>query len=163
MLIEKGLEVIGAFLKEAFIEELLTQNHTATGEHIKSIKFDVSKSSGGFELSFSSNNIIVDKALNNGTKAGRYVPISALMEWIEAKGIASGDKEVKSIAFAIRQKIFKEGTPTKNSQKSFNKKNWIDITIKDNKAKINDKLAFIIGESVNVSLSVLAKQINSVR
>jgi hypothetical protein len=163
MLIEKGLEVIGAFLKEAFIEELLSQNHIATGEHIKSIKFQISQGSSGFELAFSSNNIIVDKALNNGTKAGRYVPISALMEWIEAKGIATGDKEVKSIAFAIRQKIFKEGTPTKNSQSKFNKKNWIDITIKNNKAEISSKLAFIVSESVNTSLSVLAKDINSVK
>lgn len=163
MIIEKGLEVIGAFLKEAFIEELLSQDHNATGEHIKSIKYNVTTSSGGFELSFTSNNIIVSKALNNGTKAGRYVPIKALMEWVEAKGIATGDKEVKSIAYAIRQKIFKEGTPTRGSSAKGNKKNWIDIVIKDNKAKINDKLAFIVGDSVNVALSVLAKEINSVK
>ena len=38
-----------------------------------------------------------------------------------------------------------------------------DITIKNNKAEISSKLAFIVSESVNTSLSVLAKNINSVK
>ena len=61
-------------------------------------------------------------------------------------------------------KVYKEGTPTKGSERqNGNQKNWIDITIKNSKAEINSKLAFIIGDSVNVSLNNLTNNINSVR
>ena len=164
MIIEKGLEIIGEFLKAKFIEELLDQDHNATGEHIASMKFTVSKSSSGYSLVFESKEY--NKYLDQGTKKGRFVPIQALIEWVEVKGIASGDKEVKNIAFAIRQKIFNEGTPTAGSYKFSNngrRKDWIGITIKENSAEVSEKLAFIIGDSVNITLNNLINNINSVR
>tara|TARA_R110002096_G_scaffold172291_3_gene345854 strand:+ start:1882 stop:2376 length:495 start_codon:yes stop_codon:yes gene_type:complete len=164
MILEKGLSIIGEFLKAKFIEELLSQDHNASGEHIDSMRFDVNKTGSGYELVFES--LEYNKYLDQGTKKGRYVPIQALIEWIEAKGIASGDKEVKSIAFAIRQKIFNEGTPTAGSykfSKNGRRKDWIGITIKNNTAEVSEKLAFIIGDNINFELKNLANNINSVK
>ena len=163
MILEKGLTIIGEFLKAKFIEELLQQDHNASGEHIASMQFTVNKTGSGYELVFES--LEYNKYLNEGTKAGRYVPIQALIEWIEAKGIASGEKEVKNIAFAIRQKIFKEGTPTAGSykfSKNGRRKEWVDITIKNNTAEISEKLALFIGENVNIVLNNIVTNINSV-
>ena len=52
--------------------------------------------------------------VNEGRKTGgKKVHINVFVEWIERKAIVNGDKEVKSLAFAIQQTIHKEGIPTK--------------------------------------------------
>ena len=43
---------------------------------------------------------------------------SVLVKWIEQKAIVSGDKKVKSLAFAIQQVIWAEGSPTDGSSRS---------------------------------------------
>ena len=163
MILEKGLNIIGEFLKDEFRNELLQQDHDATGRHLKSISFETTKTAGGFELVFSSLPYGID--LNNGTGGGRFVPIPALIEWIQAKGMASGDQEMKSMAFAIRQNIYKNGTPSESSyirSKNGRRKEWIDFTVNKNKAIISNKLALIIGENLDIVLNNIATNINSV-
>lgn len=161
MIIERGLEVIGAFLKERFIAELLAQNHSASGDHIDSIKYEVEKTGDGFELVFT--HLKYGDTLETGTSAGRYVPIAALMDWIETKGIATGEIDIKRAAFAIRQAIYNEGTPTSGSykhSKNGRRTEWITQTIEENKVKINEKLVLIVGQNVNATLKNLATNIN---
>lgn len=162
-MIEKGLKIIGEFLKERFIAELYAQGHNASGQHIESIAFDVSGTSGGWEIVFTS--LPYGKYLETGTEAGRYVPIKALMEWVEQKGIAMGDREVKNAAYAIRQAIYNEGTPTKGSYEHTSngrRTDWISFVAEENKARINEKLAIIVGELINTDLSNLARTISAV-
>tara|TARA_R110000803_G_scaffold145979_2_gene211832 strand:+ start:4288 stop:4770 length:483 start_codon:yes stop_codon:yes gene_type:complete len=107
----KILELIGEFLVEKLQSELRDQGHVATGNLINSIKYKVT---GDFSVEITTNKDYVT-AMENGLPSGHYVPIDALIRWVEVKGIATGSKEVRDVAYAIRQTIFKEGSPTKGA------------------------------------------------
>jgi len=142
---KEGLEVIGQFLKERFQKELEGQDHKATGELIDSINYEVKQTSSGYELLFFGADY--GKFLETGTRP-HYVPINALIKWIEDKGIATGEKEIKNFAFAIQRKIAQEGTPTSGSYKFSNngrRKEWITFVASENKAYIDAELLKLFG------------------
>jgi hypothetical protein len=45
-----------------------------------------------------------------GRGAGRFPPLQPLVEWVQAKGIATEEKQAKRVAFLIGRKISREGT-----------------------------------------------------
>jgi hypothetical protein len=95
-------------------KELIAQGHKATGNLVNSFEERVIELPDSMVLE-----ILMDDYgtyVNSGRKSGgKKVPINVLIEWIERRGIASGDKEVKNAAFAIQQKIYQEGSPTSGS------------------------------------------------
>jgi hypothetical protein len=155
------LEILADFLKDEFINELRGQDHVATGDLLDSIKYEIKRTTAGYEIVF--EGLDYGKYLDTGTKAGRYVPINNLIKWVEVKGIASGEKEIKNAAYAIQQKIFQEGTPTSGSYKYSNngrRTDWIQFVAENNTAKINSKLIEILSEEINTELFNLAKKIS---
>jgi len=91
--------VIDLFLKPKFIS--LGMN--ATGQWLDSLEPRAVNGNGeihGFDYTY---------WLVNGRKGGTAPPISALLPWVTAK-FGIGGNEAKSIAFAVAQKIKKEGT-----------------------------------------------------
>ena len=91
--------VIDSFLKPKFIS--LGMN--ATGQWLNSLEARAVNGSGeiwGIDYTY---------WLVNGRKGGTAPPISALLPWVTAK-FGIGGNEAKSIAFAVAQKIKKEGT-----------------------------------------------------
>ena len=79
----------------------------------------------GFEVT--SNIINTSEAARNriaGRPPGTPPPVQPLVDWVEAKGIAVGSS-ARSIAFAIRAKIAREGT---ERYKAGN--NWVGINNK---------------------------------
>jgi hypothetical protein len=161
-MITQGLTVIAAFMKEQFIKELVAQQHVASGDLIDSIKFDVKNLGDKFEITFTALDYGIP--VDTGTKAGRWIPIDALIEWVSVKGIATGDKEIKSAAYAIRRKIFQEGTPTKGSMRFTNngrKKNWIGFAIEDNQAELTQRFVSLIGKEIGLKLNKVATAINN--
>lgn len=112
-------------------KELIAQGHQATGNLVNSFEERVIELPDSMVLE-----ILMDDYgtyVNSGRKSGgKKVPINVLVEWIERRGIASGDKEVKNAAFAIQQKIYQEGTPTSGSFRFSNngrRKGFIDFVI----------------------------------
>ena len=105
---------INKYLEETIKTELLVQKHRATGKLIDSLKV-TDRNEGG--------NIIVEGRMEGygewvdvGRKKGvTRVPVQALIEWVKVKGIASGE-QAKGMAFAIREKIYQEGRPTRGSR-----------------------------------------------
>jgi hypothetical protein len=79
----------------------------ATGDLIKSLNIEIEKTSDGAIISLASNDYIT--FIEKGRKRGKYAPVKDLERWVRAKGIASDRKKVTSIAFAINNKIKKEG------------------------------------------------------
>jgi hypothetical protein len=61
----------------------------------------------GAVISLNGNDYIT--YVDEGRKPGRYAPTSALKQWIKAKGIATDEAKVSSIAFAINNKIKRQG------------------------------------------------------
>jgi len=149
-----GLILVAEFLVEKIRAELLAQDHNASGDLISSIRYMVTE-----------NQIIIiandyAKYLETGTSAGRWVPIDALIRWIEQKGIASGEREVKNAAFAIQRAIFREGTPTKGSykfSKNGRRKEFLTFVMDENfeliVAKITEVLSTLVVGEINNAIT----------
>ena len=114
--------------------ELIGQGHKATGSLVKSFEGSVLTLPNSIVIQILMNDYGI--YVNEGRREGvKRVPLKVLMDWVEQKAIASGNKEVKNVAFAIQQKIFQEGSPTKGSFKfapNGRRKGFIDFVI-DNK------------------------------
>ena len=111
---------------KSFTDELDLQKHRATGKLIESLEIKtILNKAFGYRIQLHGE--AYGEYVDRGRKAGgKRVPIKALMDWIKVKGMASGDKAVKSLAFAIQQKIFKQGIPTFGSMhKALRRKEWI--------------------------------------
>ena len=133
-MIRDGLDLIGGFIVDQLIKSIDALGHKTTGNLQSSLRHEVNETGSGFEVIIygAEYAMAVDKGLPPGTK----VSTQALSKWIEDKGIATGETEVKSIAFLIQRKIFNEGT----IQFRQNKKGFIDVMI-DANAKTIFKMA----------------------
>jgi hypothetical protein len=100
-------KAIGDELKKSLIQEMRRTKSIATGDLIKSLNIEIEKTSDGAIISLASNDYIT--FIEKGRKRGKYAPVKDLERWVRAKGIASDQKKVTSIAFAINNKIKKEG------------------------------------------------------
>jgi hypothetical protein len=100
-------KALGDELKKNLIQELRRTKAIASGDLLKSIQFDVKATPDGAVVTLNGNDYItyVDK----GRKPGKYAPTSALKEWVKRKGIATDAAKVSSIAFAINNKIKRQG------------------------------------------------------
>ncbi len=102
------LQPIADYLKKELQEELIQQEHKATGELINSIDVVVNEILGGFEISGSS--IFYGQYVERGRmKGARGVPIDALINWIKVRGIKIGSASEKSMAFMFQASIKKKG------------------------------------------------------
>ena len=89
---------VGKLIIASLQKELLGQGHKATGNLINSFEQRVIELPNSIVIE-----ILMDEYgiyVNEGRKTGgKKVPISVLVEWIERKAIASGDKDVKKYGF----------------------------------------------------------------
>ena len=105
---KEGLQLIGDFLVDQLIKTIEKQGSRATGQLQDTMRSVVTSTGTGFTISIYAQNYAdsVEKGVPAGVKVSPY----ALAKWVEVKGIATGEKEIKSLAFAIRQKIFDKGS-----------------------------------------------------
>lgn len=143
--------------------ELIGQGHSATGNLVNSFEQRVIEVPNGMVLE-----ILMDDYgtyVNNGRESGgKKVPISVLVEWIERKAIVTGNKEVKSLAFAIQQTIHKEGSPTAGSFKFSNngrRKGFIDFVIANELDDVLNELEDEVFEGFDTSVAEIIKDFNS--
>ena len=152
-MIVKKLHILGAYLVDQLRSELEAQGHNNTGELAASIRYKIESTSDGYELIFTAKDYA--KFVNNGIRPGKWVNVMALAKWVEQRGIASGDKEVKSAAWAIARKIFQEGSPTKNAY-SFSsngrRKEFIELVFAENEKFILSELLSIFSDEITSRL-----------
>jgi|TARA_R110001592_G_scaffold353793_1_gene652967 hypothetical protein len=145
--------------------ELIMQGHKDTGALIDSFEGKIMELPKSIVLE-----ILMDKHgeyVNDGRRKAKsekeYVPIGVLIDWVERKGIASGDKDVKNAAFAIRQKIYKEGSPTKGSfqfSKNGRRKGFIDFVIENKLDFVYTELEKQVFEDYDASIATIVKDFN---
>ena len=141
------------------------QGHKDTGALIDSFEGKIMELPKSIVLE-----ILMDKHgeyVNDGRRKAKsekeYVPIGVLIDWVERKGIASGDKDVKNAAFAIRQKIYKEGSPTKGSfqfSKNGRRKGFIDFVIENKLDFVYTELEKQVFEDYDASVATIVKDFN---
>ena len=154
MIKEKDIEELGQFIINELGKELIKQNHRATGKLISSLDFRVTRSPQSTDLLIEMNDY--GEWVNTGRRAGaKKVPIAALVQWIKDKGIASNNKRVVGIAFAIQKKIEKEGIPTRNSRAKGKRIGFIDDTIDRITAEINRRVLDLNFKTIEVEIDKL--------
>jgi hypothetical protein len=153
---------VGKLIIASLQKELLGQGHKATGNLINSFEQRVIELPNSIVIE-----ILMDEYgiyVNEGRKTGgKKVPINVLVEWIERKAIASGDKEVKSLAFAIQNTIHKEGIPTKGSFKFTNngrRKGFIDFVIDNELDDVYNELEKQVFEGYDDAIATIVKDFN---
>jgi len=157
------LKKLGTFLVTELSKELLAQGHKATGKLINSIESDavISPDKATLQISFEDYGIFVDSGRKKGAKK---VPIQALINWIIAKSLASGDREIKNMAFAIQTNIFKQGIPTRNSNqfsRTGSRTGFIDNTLERNEAFIIAEIEQNAFTTVEAIIDKVVEQANS--
>lgn len=160
---KKITDLIIAMLKA----ELIMQGHKDTGTLIDSFEGKVMTLPKSMVLE-----ILMDKHgeyVNDGRRKAKskkeYVPIGVLIDWVERKGIANGDKEVKNVAYAIREKIQKEGSPTNNSysfSRNGRRKGFIDFVIDNKLDDVIEELEQEIFKGYETSIVGIIKDFNKV-
>ena len=148
--------------------ELIMQGHKDTGALIDSFEGKVMELPNSIVLE-----ILMDKHgeyVNDGRRKAKsekeYVPIGVLIDWVERKGIANGDKDVKNAAYAIRQKIYKEGSPTKGSfqfSKNGRRKGFIDFVIESKLDFVYTELEKQVFDGYDASIATMVKDFNKVK
>jgi hypothetical protein len=153
---------IGKLIITALQKELMAQGHKATGNLVNSFEQRVLELPNSMVLE-----ILMDDYgtyVNEGRKAGgKKVPIDVLIQWIYRRGIASGDKEVKNVAFAIQQKIWQEGSPTSGSFKfssNGRRTGFIDFVIDNELNDVFNELEKEVFEDYDAAIATIVKDFN---
>ena len=168
-LIKTELDRLGSKMLQKFATELINQGHRATGSLINSFRKDILFNPSGYRLAFFCNDYGL--ALEKKRQAGKYVPIAPLMRWVAQKGIASSNKEARSIAFAISRAIYLEGVPTTGRRTPKGKGSfryskvgrrtaWISHTAKTNKDLIKESVSKAFRNQINTSITNYIRNTN---
>ena len=154
---------IGKLIILELQKELIGQGHKATGNLVNSFEQRVIEMPNSMVLE-----ILMDDYgdyVNYGRKAGgKKVPIDVLIKWIEQRAIVNGDKEVKSLAFAIQQTIWKEGSPTKNSFSFSNngrRSGFIDFVIDNELDEVFEELEQEVFEGYDTAIAGIVNDFNN--
>lgn len=123
--------------------ELTRQGHLATGNLYASLEATVVKTGNDVigRVSFDEYGIFVDKGRKPG---GKRVPLQALIDWIQVMGIATNNKEVVSIAWAMQTKIWQEGIPSNDFGRK--RTGWFTDTIND--PNLNKQIVALLEKSI---------------
>ncbi len=152
-MIKAGLQIIGEFIVEQLVKVLDDQGHRNTGKLQDTMKSTVKESGGGFEIIITAQDYA--KYVDRGIPAGVWVNVGALQKWVMQKGIATGEREIKQVAFLIGRKIFQEGSPTKGSlqfSKSGKRDEFIKVMLDANANVIFQKIVELFTQEVSVTL-----------
>lgn len=129
------LKQITGSIDSIVIDQLKQQKHEGSGKAIASIQTEVKEDLIAPRLVTYGEDYLmyVDRGRPAWTKK---VPISALLQFIKSKGIATDDKKARSIAFAMQISIYKKGIPAKpytnwSAGNAIKRVGFLDDSIKD--------------------------------
>jgi hypothetical protein len=158
ILVRDDLRILGRLAVKELRRELILQKHVATATLHDSINYKLVSTSTGLSMNVYAANygIFVDSGRSAKTKR---VPIQALIDWILVKGFTSDDKEAKSIAFAIQEKIYQEGIPTTRGRRVASRRTRFIQIVKENiESEAREILRTQIQDNVRGQLSQWFRQ-----
>jgi len=145
--IQQGLEVIGDFIVDQLRKTLEEQGHRATGQLQDTMKSVVTTSGSGFDITIYGQDYA--KNVEKGVPKGVWVSVDALAQWVQDKGIASGEREVKNLAFAIQRTIYDKGT----IQFREKKKGFVEVVLDENAKLIFKMVLDLFTKEITLSLT----------
>lgn len=142
----KGAEIIALFVIDFIKAEFKAQGHSNTGKLEASLTWKLE----GDKINI--YGVDYAKWVESGRQKGaKRIPIDALIQWVEQRGIATGDKDVKNVAYAIQTKIYQEGSPTSGSlqfSQNGRRDKFVTFAIKENEKAIFDKINEVMGSMI---------------
>ena len=119
-MIQDDLKKIGTFLVTELTTELVRKQKKSSGKLLRSFESKVTTTGSGYEIAVWAasyfkfiNEGVNGKNRNRGSQysyRSKMPPLEPLLEWVRIKSIATGNKEVRSAAFAIQRHVYKNGT-----------------------------------------------------
>ena len=157
----EDLKQVGTFLVTELTTELVRKDKKASGNLLKSFRSEVNGVSGGYEIAVIAASYFkfVDQGVN-GTKSrvgsqysyrSKKPPLEPLLQWVQIRSIASGNKAVRSAAFAIQTHIWKNGVKGINI---------VEQILKKTSEQYLDKIADSMLTQVSLKIDTIIKNGN---
>jgi hypothetical protein len=161
---QSEIDELGAFLIIQLTEQLRRAGKVASKGLINSFKFDTTVTDSFIELSVSAADYakFVDQGVKGNRSSARAPKspyqfrkkfpsgefITSLVGWIRRKGIDSGNKKVRDLAFAIGISVMRNGIkPT----------DFINQALKAAESRINNRMSEMIVKNVDVRIDRIIK------
>ena len=141
----------------ALVEEIKLQGHNDTGKLINS--FESTETETGKKTTIEILFFNYGMFLNYGRKPGSYVPFAVLFDWVKRRLNLSG-LQARSATFAINQKIFKEGSPTKGALKyssTGKRTQFIDDALKRKDKEITEAISEYFANVISKKIEVITQ------
>ena len=148
---------ISEVIISALVEEIKLQGHNDTGKLINS--FESTETETGKKTTIEILFFNYGMFLNYGRKPGSYVPFAVLFDWVKRRLNLSG-LQARSATFAINQKIFKEGSPTKGALKyssTGKRTQFIDDALKRKDKEITEAIGQYFETVLSKKIDIITK------
>jgi hypothetical protein len=151
--IKSGLDLIGEFIVDQLVKTIDDLGHRTTGRLQDTMRSVVTSSGKGYDITIYGQDYA--KYVEKGVPAGVWVSVDKLARWVHDKGIATGEREIKNLAYAIQRKIYDKGSV----QFRKNKKGFVEVTLDANANIIFQMVFDLFSREVAISLrNTIAKQ-----
>lgn len=148
----KTLQTLAEILQDELKASLIQQGHQATDELMNSIEVKVHEMTDGVVMD--GEFLFYGRNVDTGRKAGtRRVPLDALIEWVQQKGLERDAKKARGVAFAIQKTIFEKGISTSQSWRGETTKNWMTNVIDRNEQLIADEIEAACESIINITIT----------
>lgn len=150
------LSEIARYLEGEIKRSLELQKHKATGKLYDSIEVVAGTDEIiGYQEDYGGY-------VERGRKAGKLPPVSSIIEWVKAIGIAQGDEAV-SVGWAISKSIEKKGIPGQPYKKwsegnSIKRTEFLSDVLEANNDKIYTMIEIAFGKEVELKIDNIIKQ-----
>lgn len=151
------LQDISNIVISALVEEIKLQGHNDTGKLINS--FEANETETGKKATIEILFFNYGAFVNYGRKAGSYVPFDILFDWVKRRLRLSG-VQARNATFAINQKIFKEGSPTKGALKyssTGKRTQFIDDALKRKDKEITEAIGQYFETVLSKKIDIITK------
>jgi len=148
---------ISEVIISALVEEIKMQGHNDTGKLINS--FESTETETGKKTTIEILFFNYGMFLNYGRKPGSYVPFAVLFDWVKRRLNLSG-LQARSATFAINQKIFKEGSPTKGALKyssTGKRTQFIDDALKRKDKEITEAISEYCASVISKKIDIITQ------
>lgn len=144
------LDQLALHLESYLKENLKKYGKTVSKDLYNSIHVEVAEFTNSFEIIGKS--LFYGQFVERGRKAGgKRVPLNVLLQWVKARGLASGNKEISKIAWAVQTSIHKKGIKAAP---------FVSDTLKEQQAHIRTQLMMAFENIIQINVIDMVRKTN---
>lgn len=105
--LKKAMNDLGEIYVKELTKQLISADKKATGDLIKSVRYDAVEAAGSILLNISALDYLT--YVDEGRRKGSFPPIKPIEKWVKVKNIRFNNYTQKQTAWVIANSIKKEG------------------------------------------------------